>query len=290
MGANDDADHAWLAPTKALVRLAAATGVPTLGICLGHQLSAVALGGRVDRNPRGQQIGVLDVGWTEAAAEDPLLGPLAGPVRAVQWNNDLVLDLPEGAVVLARTPHDEVQAVRYADTVWGVQWHPEAGERSAAAGPRTTGTRPPSAGSTWRSTSPTSPRARDELRTTWRRSPRASPPWPHRPRADGAVSGNRVSSATGRLVRLGFQDAERSAAALGRLGDVRRRPGAPRGRGRGPGPGGRLPRRPRGPGRRSRRHARGGRRRRGVGDAPALGARCELGPRRPPAPAPGALA
>ena len=72
---------------------------------------------------------MLDVGWTDAAADDPLLGPLSGPVRAVQWNNDLVLDLPEGAVVLARTPRDEVQAVRFADTVWGVQWHPEAGEQ-----------------------------------------------------------------------------------------------------------------------------------------------------------------
>ena len=42
----------------------------TLGICLGHQLVAVALGGAVHPNPRGQQIGVLDVGWTEAAPDD----------------------------------------------------------------------------------------------------------------------------------------------------------------------------------------------------------------------------
>jgi GMP synthase (glutamine-hydrolysing) len=129
MGANDDADHAWLGPAKALVRRAAATGVPTLGICLGHQLCAVALGGHVDRNPRGQQIGVLDVGWTDAASADPLLGGLTGPVRAVQWNNDLVLEPPVGAVVLAHTPRGEVQAARFADTVWGVQWHPEAGEQ-----------------------------------------------------------------------------------------------------------------------------------------------------------------
>lgn len=128
MGATDDADHSWLAPVKALVRLAAATGVPTLGICLGHQLCAVALGGRVERNPRGQQVGVLDVGWTDAAATDPLFGALAGPVRAVQWNNDIVVEMPAGAVVLARTPHAEIQAARFADTVWGVQWHPEAGE------------------------------------------------------------------------------------------------------------------------------------------------------------------
>src|SRR4051794_37184949 len=47
MGAADDADHPWLAPTKDLVRDAAGRRTPTLGICLGHQLIAVALGGEV---------------------------------------------------------------------------------------------------------------------------------------------------------------------------------------------------------------------------------------------------
>ena len=127
MGANDDADHSWLGPTKALVRHAATAGVPTLGICLGHQLCAVALGGVVDRNPAGQQIGVVDVGWTAEAAADPLLGPVARPARAVQWNNDIVAEPPAGAVVLARTARGEIQSARFAATVWGVQWHPEAG-------------------------------------------------------------------------------------------------------------------------------------------------------------------
>jgi GMP synthase (glutamine-hydrolysing) len=134
MGANDDADFPWLTRVKHLVRRAATTEVPTLGICLGHQLGAVALGGRVERNPRGQQVGVLDVGWTADAGSDPLLGPVAAaarparPTRAVQWNNDLVVETPPGTAVLAQTPHDEVQAARFAPTVWGVQWHPEAGE------------------------------------------------------------------------------------------------------------------------------------------------------------------
>ena len=133
MGADDDADFPWLTRVKHLVRRAAATEVPTLGICLGHQLSAVALDGRVERNPRGQQIGVLEVGWTAAADTDPLLGPFAvtasaRPTRVVQWNNDLVVETPPGTVVLAHTPRDEVQAARFAPTVWGVQWHPEAGE------------------------------------------------------------------------------------------------------------------------------------------------------------------
>lgn len=125
MGANDDTTHAWLAPVKELVRDARATQVPTLGICLGHQLIAVALGGAVDRNPRGQQVGLLGLGWTAAAADDPLLGPLATPRRGVQWNDDVVTRLPEDATLLAETEHGEVQAVRFAPLMWGVQLHPE---------------------------------------------------------------------------------------------------------------------------------------------------------------------
>ena len=125
MGAADDAEHAWLGPVKEQVREAVRTGLPTLGICLGHQLIAVALGGEIGVNDLGQQLGVLDVGWTSDAAADPLIGSLATPRRGVQWNNDVVTALPDGATVLAATPRQEIQAVRYAPTVWGVQLHPE---------------------------------------------------------------------------------------------------------------------------------------------------------------------
>jgi GMP synthase (glutamine-hydrolysing) len=117
--------HPWLAPLRDLVREAAAGQVPVLGICLGHQVCAVAFGGTVEPNPRGQQLGLLDVGWTPEAENDALLGPVSTPRRAVQWNDDVITRLPEDAVVLARTPYGEVQAARFAPTVWGVQWHPE---------------------------------------------------------------------------------------------------------------------------------------------------------------------
>lgn len=128
MGADDDATHAWLAPTKALAREAVADGVPTLGICLGHQLVASALGGTVARNPAGQQLGLLEVGWTAEAATDVLLRPLAeapAAARGVHWNDDVVTVLPPGAVLLATAPAGEVQAVRFAPRAWGVQLHPE---------------------------------------------------------------------------------------------------------------------------------------------------------------------
>ncbi len=125
MGAEDDEKHAWLGPVKDRVREAVATGLPTLGICLGHQLIAVALGGAVGRNPRGQQVGLLAVGWTPEATGDELVGALVSPRRGVQWNDDVVTRLPDGATLLAATAAGEVQAARFAPAVWGVQLHPE---------------------------------------------------------------------------------------------------------------------------------------------------------------------
>jgi len=129
MGAHDA--HPWLAPTQALVRTAAAEGVPTLGICLGHQLAAVALGGRSEVNPHGRQFGVLPIGWTRAADDDQVLG--SRPARVIHWNNDVVTSLPPGSVILAEAPDGTVQAARFADTVWGIQAHPEVDDAIVAA-------------------------------------------------------------------------------------------------------------------------------------------------------------
>ncbi|WP_167736689.1 type 1 glutamine amidotransferase [Nocardioides sp. 1609] len=126
MGATDDADHAWLAPTRSLLRGAVEAGVPTLGICLGHQLLGAALGGTAARNPAGQQRGLLPVGWTAAALDDALVGALQHATqRCLHWNDDVVTALPPGAEVLAVAPGGEVQVVRYAPRAWGVQPHPE---------------------------------------------------------------------------------------------------------------------------------------------------------------------
>ena len=133
MGAHDDADHPWLTLTKELLREAAATGVPALGICLGHQLAAAALGGRSAPDPAGQQLGLLEVGWTPAARDDALVGPLTRTAgRGLHWNGDVVAPAPEGTVVLARSPGGRLQAARFAPTVWGLQLHPEVDEAIVA--------------------------------------------------------------------------------------------------------------------------------------------------------------
>lgn len=124
MGANDDTEARWLVATRALLADAVGHGIPTLGVCLGHQLAAVALGGRVVRNPSGRMVGLVPVQLTPAGATDPLLAGLDG-IRAVHYNDDVVADVPPGASVLATLPDGRPQALRLGPAAWGVQFHPE---------------------------------------------------------------------------------------------------------------------------------------------------------------------
>lgn len=124
MSANSEDSYPWLAPTKTLLAKAVRDDVPTLGVCLGHQLLASALGGRVEVNDLGTRIGLTSVTLTEAGRANPLL---ANPDarRATHWNEDVVTQLPPDAVRLATAPDGTVQAARYAPRAWGVQFHPE---------------------------------------------------------------------------------------------------------------------------------------------------------------------
>lgn len=124
MSANSEGSYPWLAPTKALLATAVRADVPTLGICLGHQLLASALGGSVEVNDLGTRIGLTPVVLTEAGRSDPLLAD-PDARRATHWNEDVVTQLPAGAVQLATAPDGTVQAARYAPRAWGVQFHPE---------------------------------------------------------------------------------------------------------------------------------------------------------------------
>lgn len=132
MGAGDDAVAPWLAPTRALVAHAVARGTPTLGVCLGHQLAALALGGRVGRSPTGRTLGLVPVRLTGDGHDDLLLTGLGGQ-DALHHNDDVVLEVPSGATVLATLPDGRPQALRLGPAAWGVQFHPEASPEIFAA-------------------------------------------------------------------------------------------------------------------------------------------------------------
>lgn len=119
----------WLVPTRALLAAVADSGVPTLGVCLGAQLLAVATGGRVEVGAAaGRESGVVTVRWRDAAADDPLVaglvsGPAAGS-RFPTMHADAVVDLPAHAVPLGLSDLYPHQAFRVG-SAWGVQFHPE---------------------------------------------------------------------------------------------------------------------------------------------------------------------
>jgi GMP synthase (glutamine-hydrolysing) len=106
-----------------LIRRALDDDVPMLGICLGSQMIAKALGARVYRNER------LEIGWepvwfTDAAQDDALFGGMASPETFFHWHGE-TFDLPDGAEGLAYSEKCRHQAYRYGRKVYGIQFHPE---------------------------------------------------------------------------------------------------------------------------------------------------------------------
>jgi GMP synthase-like glutamine amidotransferase len=125
MSAWDDEIAPWLPHERTLLRAAVADEVPTLAICLGAQLLAVANGGRVEPNPAGPEFGAQLIAKRAAAADDPLFGPLPITPDVIQWHYDAVTALPPGAVQLASSPACEQQAYRLGRLAWAVQFHIE---------------------------------------------------------------------------------------------------------------------------------------------------------------------
>jgi GMP synthase (glutamine-hydrolysing) len=108
------------------IREAIGQGMPVLGICLGAQLIARALGARVTRNPV-KEIGWYDLTPTAAGRADPLFGHFAGTEKIFQWHGD-TFEIPEGAVHLASSPTCTSQAFCYGENVYALQFHLEVDE------------------------------------------------------------------------------------------------------------------------------------------------------------------
>ena len=120
----DETDaYPHLARTMDLLADAAARSAPALGICLGAQLAAAALGGRAYPGPAGEEIGWTKVELTEAGRADPVMGALQEPVELFEWHHD-TFDPPPGATLLAGGAVYPSQAFRLGSVV-AVQFHPE---------------------------------------------------------------------------------------------------------------------------------------------------------------------
>jgi GMP synthase (glutamine-hydrolysing) len=115
----------WSERTAGWLLRAVELRTPVLGICFGHQLLAHALGGEVGRNPRGREIGTVEVRGLPPAQRDPLLGVWGSAEPAHVTHIESVLALPAGAVRLAESDLDPVQAFSVGERAWGVQFHPE---------------------------------------------------------------------------------------------------------------------------------------------------------------------
>jgi GMP synthase (glutamine-hydrolysing) len=121
MGVHDDLP--WLEAERALLRAAVDAGKAVLGVCLGAQQLAAALGADVMPGPE-PECGVGEVHLTLAALSDPVFSGAPTPLPCVHWHGD-TFSLPEGAVRLAGNEAYENQAFRVGARAYGLQFHVE---------------------------------------------------------------------------------------------------------------------------------------------------------------------
>ncbi len=121
MGVHDDLP--WLAVERDLLRAAVEAGRPVLGICLGAQQLAAALGGTVTTGP-APEVGVGEVHLTADAIGDALFDAAPSPLPCVHWHGD-TFTIPDGGVRLARSDLYENQAFRVGARAYGLQFHVE---------------------------------------------------------------------------------------------------------------------------------------------------------------------
>jgi GMP synthase (glutamine-hydrolysing) len=131
MSVHDDEKHPWLAPERELISRTLDADTPVLGVCLGAQQVAAALGADVYAHDT-REVGWFPVETTDSASHSPL-APLTPDFPAFHWHGD-TYDIPDGGTLLARTPACRNQAFSAADGLaLGFQFHLEATRDSVGA-------------------------------------------------------------------------------------------------------------------------------------------------------------
>jgi GMP synthase-like glutamine amidotransferase len=121
----EEDEHPWLVTEKAAIRSwVTELGRPYLGVCLGHQLLADALGGSVGKMPAAE-IGVPSISLTPEGLSDPVFSLLPAEVSGLEWHHAQVVTVPPDGVILASNEACAAQALRVGPRAWGVQFHLE---------------------------------------------------------------------------------------------------------------------------------------------------------------------
>ena len=117
--------HPWLKPEKeAICEAVEVRKLPYLGVCLGHQLLADALGGEVGPS-ESPEVGIIDVELTPEGRKSPFLEGLSAVTKCVQWHSAEVKRTPPGAKTLVSSPLCGIQAMAVAETAFSLQYHVE---------------------------------------------------------------------------------------------------------------------------------------------------------------------
>jgi GMP synthase (glutamine-hydrolysing) len=120
MGALDFPKHPGLRTEAELVRSVVDAGIPLLGICLGHQIIATAMGAKLHTGAANE----VGVGTVDLVADDHVFGSAGDTAPVLHWHYDVV-EAPTGSTVLASTAETPNQAMRLGDLIFSTQFHVE---------------------------------------------------------------------------------------------------------------------------------------------------------------------